>query len=82
MTPGPSGPVRRTTVDRPPRGRVAAISAAPRSGARAYDRCMVLASTASDVVTAVCMVVVLGMSGLLVVRATRSRPEDVDDEQE
>ncbi|CAB4904521.1 unannotated protein [freshwater metagenome] len=41
---------------------------------------MALASTSSDVVTAVCMAVVLGMGGLLVFRATRKRDEDVEDE--
>jgi hypothetical protein len=40
---------------------------------------MVLASAASDIVTGVCMAVVLGMAGLLVYRGTRRRPEDHDD---
>jgi len=42
---------------------------------------MALASTASDLVTAVCMTVVLGMAGLLVFRATRSRAQDVDEDE-
>lgn len=41
---------------------------------------MALASTASDLVTAVCMAVVLGMAGLLVFRATRKRAEDHEEE--
>lgn len=41
---------------------------------------MALASTGSDVVTAVCMAVVLGMAGLLVFRATRARDQDREDE--
>jgi hypothetical protein len=41
---------------------------------------MPLASTGSDLVTAVCMAVVIGMASLLVFRATRKRAEDVDDE--
>lgn len=40
---------------------------------------MALASTGTDIVTGICMAVVLGMSGLLVYRATRSRPEDAED---
>ena len=46
----------------------------------AYDRTMALASTGSDLVTAVCMTVVIGMAGLLVFRATRTRSEDRDEE--
>jgi hypothetical protein len=42
---------------------------------------MALASTGSDLVTTVCMAVVIGMAGLLVFRATRKRAEDVDDEE-
>jgi hypothetical protein len=42
---------------------------------------MALASTGSDIVTAVCMTVVLGMAGLLVFRATRARAEDVDEDE-
>jgi hypothetical protein len=42
---------------------------------------MALASAGSDLVTAVCMAVVIGMAGLLVFRATRSRDEDRDDER-
>lgn len=41
---------------------------------------MALASTASDLVTAVCMAVILGMAGLLVYRATRAREQDQDEE--
>jgi hypothetical protein len=41
---------------------------------------MALASTASDLVTAVCMAVVLGMAGLLVFRATRKREQDREEE--
>ncbi|MDO9408777.1 hypothetical protein [Patulibacter sp.] len=41
---------------------------------------MALASTASDIVTGVCMTVVLGMAGLLVFRATRQRAEDVEED--
>jgi hypothetical protein len=37
---------------------------------------MPLASTGSDLVTTVCMALVIGMAGLLVYRATRSRSED------
>lgn len=51
----------------------------PGRSTRTIDR-MALASTASDIVTGVCMTVVLGMAGLLVFRATRKRAEDVDDE--
>jgi hypothetical protein len=42
---------------------------------------MALASTASDLVTGVCMAAVIGMGGLLVFRATRARAEDRDDDQ-
>jgi hypothetical protein len=41
---------------------------------------MALASTGSDLVTAVCMTVVIGMAGLLVFRATRARAEDADED--
>lgn len=42
---------------------------------------MALASTATDIVTGLCMAVVLGMGGLLVFRATRAREQDRDDEE-
>lgn len=43
---------------------------------------MVLASLFSDVVTGVCMAIVIGMAGLLVVRGTRSREQDRDDDDQ
>jgi hypothetical protein len=41
---------------------------------------MALASLSSDLVTGVCMAVVLGMAGLLVYRGSRSRAEDREEE--
>ena len=74
----------RTRRPRKAPGR--AVRCPPRTGCRwrrgpprTIER-MALASTSSDVVTAVCMAVVLGMGGLLVFRATRKRDEDVEDE--
>ncbi|WP_281171291.1 hypothetical protein [Patulibacter minatonensis] len=42
---------------------------------------MAIASTASDLITGVCMAIVIGMAGVLVFRATRTRSEDEDPEQ-
>ncbi|MGX6446748.1 hypothetical protein ACVU7I_01555 [Patulibacter sp. S7RM1-6] len=42
---------------------------------------MPLASTASDLLTAVCMAIVVGMGGLLFYRGSRSRPEDREDDK-
>jgi hypothetical protein len=41
---------------------------------------MALASLSSDLVTGVCMAVVLGMAGLLVYRGSRSRSQDREDD--
>lgn len=43
---------------------------------------MVLVTASSDLVTGVCMALVLGMAGVLVFRATRTRAEDREDEQD
>jgi hypothetical protein len=42
---------------------------------------MVLASASSDIVTGVCMALVIGMAGMLVFRATRSRSQDQDEQE-
>ncbi|WP_282599904.1 hypothetical protein [Patulibacter sp. SYSU D01012] len=42
---------------------------------------MALASTASDLLTGVCMALVLGMGGLLVYRGSRKRPQDREDDE-
>lgn len=43
---------------------------------------MPVAAFLSDLVTVVCVAIVLGMGGLLVVRGTRRRPEDREDDQD
>lgn len=42
---------------------------------------MALASTASDVLTGVCMTLVVSMGALLVYRGSRKRPEDRDEDE-
>jgi hypothetical protein len=41
---------------------------------------MALASVSSDLVTGVCMALVLGMAGMLVYRGSRSRSQDDEDQ--
>jgi hypothetical protein len=41
---------------------------------------MAFASVSSDLVTGLCMAVVLGMAGLLVYRGSRSRSQDREDD--
>lgn len=56
-----------------------------RAGADHAPRTMVrmpVAAFLADLVTVVCVAIVLGMGGLLVVRGTRRRPEDREDDQD
>lgn len=41
---------------------------------------MVLASLSSDLVTGVCMAIVLGMAGMLIYRGSRSRSQDREED--